>query len=638
MRSSLLTPVASVLVALAAFLVPVDARADGSCVQMQPTYNGGPVVHDPTLYVVYWGFHGTPPPPEQSTIPDVIDTLTGTRWLGVVRQYYDIDAETGQRNYPRLRTSPSLLGGTWYDDHGFRDYGTYSDAELAGGQDLYDAMAEARDAWIHFGEPDITNSIVVLVTPPMTKYPTEYCAYHTPAPVFPDSAAAVPYVYLPYQQRVDEAGTPQPCLGDSVYDSTVITLVHETIETIVDPLTYLSPAWQIPSTACGPSNNEIADICAPAFPGNTGYFRAPLGHSTGGAEVPAAWGRLNKGGAGECVHSYTDRTDVLGIDPLARLWHGGIQPGSGVPWNQWDTHGIVFRHSPGLSFPEPNVGVAVGVDVTGEEWIGLKVGPDDPSSPLWLDAGQINHAQPLRSYSRVTGARLATAAGWEPGRVDVFATGEQCGFALVGGFPLVRCKAALMHHTIDSLFYTSGWTAMGGPATANVSALSDVAVSIFGPADGNHVMEFAVNEFGSAQVMWHGISADGITAGGWKALPLPHDGVAGAPVIFVDVGATMAVVQGRSGLWYAVVPNNEPSQWALATWKLIPAQSGLRVGGLTSSFQGDYIDAVDSLSLRLPSGIVLGRTEVRPHGTAQTQAYATLPPFDSFSDISAATY
>ena len=226
-------------------------------------YNGGPVEHNPTVYLVFWGNQwDSDSNGVQSYLQGYFGGLggSGDNWSTITTQYPD--------NVGAPTFNGSVLGGTWVDDA----------APAPSNAAQADIAAEAQAGASHFGVsgPDAD---VFVVSPSGTSpdgFPNSgFCAWH-------DWNGTTAYTNMPY---VLDAGS--GCGANSVQnqlDGFSIVGGHEYAEAITDP----EPA----SGWVDSSGSEIGDLCA--WQGLT-----TLSLSTGSYAIQPLWSN----NAGGCVAS-----------------------------------------------------------------------------------------------------------------------------------------------------------------------------------------------------------------------------------------------------------------------------------------------------------------------------------------------
>jgi hypothetical protein len=226
-------------------------------------YNGGPVEHVPTVYLVFWGSQwNSDGNGVQQYLQGYFGGLggSGDNWSTITTQYPD---SSGAPSF-----GGSVLGGTWVDNS----------APAPSNAAQADIAAEAQVGAQHFGVsgPDAD---VFVVSPSGTSpdgFPnTGFCAWH-------DWNGTTAYTNMPY---VLDAGS--SCGASSVQnqlDGFSIVGGHEYAEVVTDP----EPA----SGWVDASGSEIGDLCA--WQGLT-----TLGLSTGSYAIQPLWSN----NAGGCVAS-----------------------------------------------------------------------------------------------------------------------------------------------------------------------------------------------------------------------------------------------------------------------------------------------------------------------------------------------
>jgi hypothetical protein len=201
-------------------------------------YNGGPVAHNPQVYLDFWGNQwDSDTNGVESYMQNFFSGLgqSNDNWSPITSQYTD---STGQG--PTF--GGSVLAGVWVDDSG--------PAPQSASQS--DIAAEAVNAAQNFGVSGDDIQIVVL-SPSGTNpdgFPNSgFCAWHD---YTSSSSGNIPYTNMPY---VLDAGS--SCGEDSVQgtlDGFSIVAGHEYAETLTDPEP--SSGWVDSSGA------EIGDKCA----------------------------------------------------------------------------------------------------------------------------------------------------------------------------------------------------------------------------------------------------------------------------------------------------------------------------------------------------------------------------------------
>lgn len=201
-------------------------------------YNGGPVVHRPSVFLDFWGSQWNS---DSNGVAQYVQSFvsglggSGDNWSTITSQYTDTSGQG-----PSF--GGSVLAGTWFDNGGAAPQSA-SQSDLA---------AEAVAAAQHFGVsgPDIQ---IVVLSPSGTNpdgFPNSgFCAWHD----FTASGSGdIPFTNMPY---VLDAGS--SCGANSVrsaLDGFSIVEGHEYAETLTDP----EPA----SGWVDSQGSEIGDKCA----------------------------------------------------------------------------------------------------------------------------------------------------------------------------------------------------------------------------------------------------------------------------------------------------------------------------------------------------------------------------------------
>ena len=200
--------------------VPVNDMQLAVSSQPPVTYHGGPVQHDPQIYLVFWDFYKDPLR-ERSYLTSFMRSIGGSRWLATVHQYGG--------GSPR-----NLLKGTWSDYHDLSIARNPSKPELAG---------EVSRAVLHFGIPKWSTAnrnninIQIVIALPFGGV----CeGYHDFLLFYGGNNWGITYTALGYNS---EAG----CRGGAVTES------HELAEAITEPVH--STGWY------DKHGQEIGDKC-----------------------------------------------------------------------------------------------------------------------------------------------------------------------------------------------------------------------------------------------------------------------------------------------------------------------------------------------------------------------------------------
>jgi hypothetical protein len=229
-------------------------------------YNGGPVMNNPKVYVVYWGWTGDPSA-EQQYLRNYLSGVGGSSWLNTVTQYYS-GAQT-------FITNPSgQLGGEWSDNTNLIPSHP-SDSDIA---------AEAARAAAQFAISG--NNVMVMVATPHGNstrgFGVRWCAYHS------STSNNLAYTNFPY---MTDAGT--SCGANFIngglaglLDGVSIVGGHEYAEAITD--VFPSSGW------LDKNGSENGDKCA--WSTRSGNITL----STGTFAVQPLWSNASSG----CVMSY----------------------------------------------------------------------------------------------------------------------------------------------------------------------------------------------------------------------------------------------------------------------------------------------------------------------------------------------
>jgi hypothetical protein len=146
-------------------------------------YLGGPVLLDPEVYLIFWGYkkYGDPDGVAK-LLTEYTKVMGGSGHNNIYTQYYDIvDSQTNYITNPKHQ-----LGGVWFDNKNPVPQSP-TDAQVA---------AESLNGVAHFGYN--VNGSYVVATPhgrSTSGFGTEWCAYHSATY---SGSELVPYTNLPY--------------------------------------------------------------------------------------------------------------------------------------------------------------------------------------------------------------------------------------------------------------------------------------------------------------------------------------------------------------------------------------------------------------------------------------------------------
>jgi hypothetical protein len=197
-------------------------------------WNGGPVQHPPSVYIIFWGWTSDPSG-EKAYLTNFLSNVGGSSWLNIDTQYTD---STGAITNP----SGQLAG-------------TFSDASSVPNKPSQSAVAaEAAKYAQQTGKagPNVSYFVALPTGHDPTGFKTRWCAFHSDTS---SSVGTVSYTDFPYQT---DAGT--SCgenfngLAPGLLDGVSIVGGHEYAETQTDPQP--STGWT------DSSGSEIGDKCA----------------------------------------------------------------------------------------------------------------------------------------------------------------------------------------------------------------------------------------------------------------------------------------------------------------------------------------------------------------------------------------
>jgi hypothetical protein len=218
--------------------------------QLPLIYQGGPVMHNPAAYVIFWlpsGYHfengtGASDSTYESLVTRFLGDLSGSSYLSITSQYPD--------NSLGSPSDTVRFGGSWIDDTPYT-YAGENLSDFAFPNEIMHAINVNK--W-----PEGTNNIYFLFTaenvlPQLLE--NGICAYHS---FFtdPNSNQNVVWANIPdVPQSGCELSTSTPNF-DQIADSSINLVSHELFESITDPLI---SAW------IDSNGNEIGDKCAWTF-------------------------------------------------------------------------------------------------------------------------------------------------------------------------------------------------------------------------------------------------------------------------------------------------------------------------------------------------------------------------------------
>lgn len=189
------------------------------------SYNGGPVLVTPKMYLIFWGFRKYGDPDHVARLLKLYaKNLGGSGHNNIYTQYYEILSGSTKT----FITNPTIqFGGAWLDHVGIPT--SPSDSQVA---------AEALRGVKKFGYDPNGSYVVVTATKHSTPgFGTSFCAYHSAT--VDGSGKMVSYTNLPYQP---DAGSScgsniisPPADEKGVDEGVTIVEGHEYGESITDP-------------------------------------------------------------------------------------------------------------------------------------------------------------------------------------------------------------------------------------------------------------------------------------------------------------------------------------------------------------------------------------------------------------------
>jgi serine protease len=224
------------------------------------TWHGGPVQHNPKIYVVFWGSGWTTSDPEYTRLVSFFKGLSGSQWNGTVTQYYDGSAHIA---------NDASLAGTWIDTSSIPSRPSSSAVG-----------AEAQKLANHFGYAgsDANYWVALQHGHDPSGFKSQWCAWHSAES---ENEGVVSFTDFPYQSDAGYSCGSGSVNTPGTYDGVSIIAGHEEAETQTDPQ---------PNTGWIIGNSEIGDLCAWTGLKNTSF-------STGTFPTQPLWSNS----AGGCV-------------------------------------------------------------------------------------------------------------------------------------------------------------------------------------------------------------------------------------------------------------------------------------------------------------------------------------------------
>jgi serine protease len=224
-------------------------------------YGGGPVQHNPKIYIVFWGSKWTTSNAEYTRLVKFFNGLSGSQWNNTVTQYYDNSAHIA---------NDATLAGTWIDTSYVPSHpGTSA------------VTSEAKRAESHFGYQgtDANYWVAIESGHDPSGFKTQWCAWHSSTS---STSGTISFTDFPYQSDAGANCGAGSVNSPGTYDGVTIVGGHEEAETETDPQP--STGW------VDSSGSEIGDKCAWTNLQNTSF-------STGTFPTQPLWSNS----AGGCV-------------------------------------------------------------------------------------------------------------------------------------------------------------------------------------------------------------------------------------------------------------------------------------------------------------------------------------------------
>ncbi|MEA3201439.1 MAG: hypothetical protein QOE90_2867 [Thermoplasmata archaeon] len=263
-------------------MAPAPAAGNAApAIAAHMVWGGGPVLHAPKVYLVFWGWGSAAnplpadPAGEAPVLAAFFAGIGGSSWLESQTQYTDAAGHVGNQ--------ANQLGGVWWDNR--TEPLTIPDEWIA---------TEANYAASHFGYPQ--DAVYFIALPHLHNNaefgPGGYCAYHSATTAGTRTIAYVDFPYIPDSDNflVSSCGDNFVNSGAAGnLDGVTIVAGHEYAEAVTDP---------VPNTGWNdPSNGETGDICAWISSGQGAMQDITL--STGKFAVQSLWSNS----ANACVQS-----------------------------------------------------------------------------------------------------------------------------------------------------------------------------------------------------------------------------------------------------------------------------------------------------------------------------------------------
>jgi hypothetical protein len=207
------------------------------------TYDGGPVLVDPKMYLIFWGYKRYGDPDNvQALLEAYAQNMGGSSHNNIETQYYEIS--DSQKVY--ITNPAAQFGGVWSDD-----------SAVPKSPSDQDVSAEALKSITHLGYD--ANGVYVVATPhdhSEVGFGVHWCSYHSYT-YYGKSKLLLPYANLPYMPDAGNycgSNDIKPPADETGVDEGVTILAgHEFGEAITDPQPY---------TGWNGVSGEIGDYCA----------------------------------------------------------------------------------------------------------------------------------------------------------------------------------------------------------------------------------------------------------------------------------------------------------------------------------------------------------------------------------------
>jgi hypothetical protein len=222
------------------YMLPLGAPAPAVHPDTFLTYDAGPVLVAPKMYLIFWGYKKAGDPDKVAKLLTAYaQSIGGSALNGVVTQYYE---ESGKKQV--LITNPkNQFGGVWNDN-----------SAIPKSPNDGDVSAEALRAVAHFGyDPNGSYFVATAHGHATSGFGKSFCAYHSSTISGKNVVSYTNFPYIPDGGKpcFVNAITPPSDEGGKVEGVTVVA-GHELAETVTDP---------DPFSGWNSVQGEIADMC-----------------------------------------------------------------------------------------------------------------------------------------------------------------------------------------------------------------------------------------------------------------------------------------------------------------------------------------------------------------------------------------